>query len=1039
MARFAGNFFLSRSLPKLLDLFGFAGPPLVATASLVALQGLEPAHGLLSAALLGAAFGFASLHLFPPPRRRDWLGPLVLGGLAFGLGTLLPALVSLATELGWSWLPRLSAVLLGLFGSRFSGSLGFRRSGELGSPVALASLALFTLPVLYGLLPRLGPNLTGAIGGCFLLAAQLARPPSGGPDSLEPDSASDQREKPTASAALGILLGAGLPLLFLQVGPSFGPTIPSFGEALTGLALGGLLFAALQRRLPIPAGFAALLLLAGAEILLRAPHVVAEAIGVGIPALLADTPLAATLVLISSFALAGVTLSHRETPRPWSIGLGLGLFLLLPGLLQLETALRVIVALTALIALFELATAGAKGRSLLAGTAALLALSLLLLPQPSRGLSTGAAFQSFAQPNSLSHTLRTRSWRDAERLDAPNGSVLWSRTGDDLEWWLGGRHHEDNKQTLASDHLFAALPILLGYELAETLLIHPGSGSVLHPARSLTPSVRTWAQSAAHRYFLQAEAREQAAADPSVRVEVGLPVVQESRANRLLLVDLPSPWQPGGIQAWSEVTIRRHRGLLGKQGVALYRLPLNQVAGPSLASFVRGLADSFLGVDAWLDPSGGDHLFLLARLDDGPLDAGSVLRNWTREGLRRELRGAALREPVDLLERHLLDREGLLEALGNGPAWSTATSAVLGGVRVRRGGRVLPLAELGKAAPDIDRSWSFESVAEDERAALKDRLEQNAAARGDYLSLLEAIALGDSVGALALAARVADTSTQPSKDLRTLVQPWIDKGDRFFGQRLFDQAHAEYLVALSFSPQDSALRLRLARTQVQLGRLNEAEEAFRDLLDETPSALEPALGLAEVFERTSRFREGADLLEGLEKIHPGDVRLLINLGALHLRLSFGSEDVAGRHNARARVLFQTASSLEPRMARPRAGLAEVFSLLGDHERALVEIDRAIALESNCTYRGWRGQILWQLGQGEPAEKELSAALLDCPENLPALVALGAVLVDRGCYQQGREAWERALAIEPELPAARMNLEQLELSGVEQSLGDTQCR
>ena len=53
-------------------------------------------------------------------------------------------------------------------------------------------------------------------------------------------------------------------------------------------------------------------------------------------------------------------------------------------------------------------SASTDGRSLLAGTAALLALSLLLLPQPSRGLSTGAAFQSFAQPNSLSHTLRIR-------------------------------------------------------------------------------------------------------------------------------------------------------------------------------------------------------------------------------------------------------------------------------------------------------------------------------------------------------------------------------------------------------------------------------------------------------------------------------------------------------------------------------------------------------------------------------------------------------------------------------------------------------
>ena len=154
-----------------MDLFGFAGPALVASASLAALQGLEPGHGFLSAALLGAAIGYSSGHLFPASERREWLGPVVLGGLAFALGSLVPALTALAAELSWSWLPKLATVFVAVLGARFSRSLGLSRSGALGSPVALASLALCTLPVVYGLLPRLGPSLTGAIGGCFLLAS----------------------------------------------------------------------------------------------------------------------------------------------------------------------------------------------------------------------------------------------------------------------------------------------------------------------------------------------------------------------------------------------------------------------------------------------------------------------------------------------------------------------------------------------------------------------------------------------------------------------------------------------------------------------------------------------------------------------------------------------------------------------------------------------------------------------------------------------------------------------------------------------------
>jgi len=127
------------------------------------------------------------------------------------------------------------------------------------------------------------------------------------------------------------------------------------------------------------------------------------------------------------------------------------------------------------------------------------------------------------------------------------------------------------------------------------------------------------------------------------------------------------------------------------------------------------------------------------------------------------------------------------------------------------------------------------------------------------------------------------------------------------------------------------------------------------------------------------------------------------------------------------------------MAEPHGGLAEVFSLLGEHDRALTEIDRAIALDNQCTYRGWRGQILWELGRGMEAEQTLQQALLKCPDHLPALIALGGVLVNRGCYRQGREAWERVGLLDPGNRAALGNLEQLTLSGVEKSFGDKRCR
>ena len=168
----------------------------------------------------------------------------------------------------------------------------------------------------------------------------------------------------------------------------------------------------------------------------------------------------------------------------------------------------------------------------------------------------------------------------------------------------------------------------------------------------------------------------------------------------------------------------------------------------------------------------------------------------------------------------------------------------------------------------------------------------------------------------------------------------------------------------------------------------------------------------------------------MEKSHPGSFPLLVNLGFGQMQLARGSDTNVSKRLTRARVLFQRASALEPGRPEARAGLGEVYFRMGQHQRALGELDRALLLSDSCHYRSWRGHALFALGRVEEAEPEVQTALLACPNLIDALVLLGNITADQSRYQRAREAWEQVLTMDPDNTAARFNLDQLEQSGVE---------
>jgi tetratricopeptide (TPR) repeat protein len=1033
-----------------------AALPVVVCAFLGATHGL-PAENLGAVAvLIGAAIGLGVATrpgLGDPPTPSDRVGSPIAFAIALAGA---PWWITASDHVG-SWLaarsglwlvaPALTALVTGTVVALLARRIDRRR---LPDPTAAATaVALGLLPCVNGLLPIAGLLPLTALALLLLLPAAILPAAERGASAAPPAAASPGDVQDRSGLRFGLLAGGGLPLLLLTCGPLFGPGPGWFAEAATGGAAGlavGWLLARRRPRVGLAIGLVAPLVLIGAlEAMGRAPTFAAWWMERELPLLIGGAVIApALLTALCCFAL-GLTAGPTGPRSGVGVVIGVGAWLLLPGLLGPDLALKTAAAAIALASLPLVLSDLHPGWRALAAVGAGGALACFALPSPPTGARAAAPYASYADPGGLVHVNRVATWREASSRVGVRGSV---HVLDDLApptWWARGRSVHQDRERRGSDAFLAHLPGLLrGDPPTSTLVLGLGHGGSLDSARRATAGLVTAQEaSPAHRWLVQSRGswNQDVAADPAVRFASTDALARGGDVRfDAILVDLPAQWAPGGPSAWSRRRIRRVSAGLAPHGIAVFRLPLDGLSGDELAAFAADLSDVFPGVTGWLDPSGASSLLLAARAEAGPVDAGAVFRAWTRRAVAEDLGQAALFGPPDVLDRLVTDRDGLLAISAEGIRRDRLAIAVVSAARVRAGRRALPLATLGTASGDAAHLFDLSTVPPADRAELKERLDRSASRRADYLALLEALSGGDSVTAMETAQRIAEAGEDSTKDLRTLIAPWVDRCRQYRAQGLLDQARGECLIAVSFSPVDPEANLLLADVYRLQGDLERAEDLYVGVAERDSSSLGAALGLSAIRERQGRLVDAATLLEEAEKLHTGNGLLLNNLGSLYLRMArrTPNDEEADSFANLARTRFQAAATLEPRMAQPRAGLAEVYAALGEHDRALVEIDRALALQPGCAWRGPRLQIIRELGEGDQAEVEVDRALFDCPNDLVLLGTKGLLLADRGCYTQAKQQWERVLQLDPDNEAASTNLRSLEASGALER-GDADCR
>ncbi len=738
--------------------------------------------------------------------------------------------------------------------------------------------------------------------------------------------------------------------------------------------------------------------------------------------------------LVTGLGAGSVSRGARGADVALGVAVGLGLYRLLPGLLGAEEALHALVIVCALAA-FPIAlggkTAASRAGALLVPVLA--TGSVFLPPPPGVDLSAFAPWTAYANAGDLTAIERGASTSDVVRAASTEGAIaLATRKGAPLRAQVGGSRIGWSEREVHADRFFGHLPLLMQEGEPRRVLVQGlGSGHTVDALRRTTPARievvepnREWVRLLAEHSPLV----RGALADPAVRLTAISPLGSDERYDAIL-IDLPAPWVFGAGAALSRSRVRGVRASLQEGGVAVFRITLADVSADDLARAASQIGTSFGTVVAWLDPLAADHLLLTAWEDRRRVPVAAMRTGWKRPSVSDDLVAAGLPALVDVLERALSDRDGLVLLAERTAGRDAAGAAIVGGARVRRGRAAVALASLAQAGRSPQLLFDFGGLPTDVAEALEERLEAGTQTRTSYLQLLGFLAEGKSKEAMGLAVQLSNSSANPARDLRSLIAPWLRRGNAQLRSGNFESARSELVTAWRFSPKDREVNLALARTYRSLDQLDEAVNHVRQILDDAPADLEATLVLADIRVAQGKLGDAVTLLEAAEPLHPGDERLLTNLGYLLTQLAVGSDETIRRRLARARVLFQRAAALAPGLSQPRAGLAEVFYRLDDQTLALREIDRALALEESCHYRSSRGHILAASGELVGAEAELQRALLACPESVQALVMLGAVLADQRKLVEAKQSWERALAIDPDNAAARTNIEAFEAHGL----------
>ncbi|MEZ0225685.1 MAG: tetratricopeptide repeat protein [Alphaproteobacteria bacterium] len=214
------------------------------------------------------------------------------------------------------------------------------------------------------------------------------------------------------------------------------------------------------------------------------------------------------------------------------------------------------------------------------------------------------------------------------------------------------------------------------------------------------------------------------------------------------------------------------------------------------------------------------------------------------------------------------------------------------------------------------------------------------------------------------------------------------------------------------APKSQTQDIQSAVSLHQQGRLDEAEQAYRDILRQNPNNFDASHLLGAIFLQKGDAA-GAIVQIGLAlQIKPKISTAHLNLGNAQRRMG---------QNEAAIESYDRAIALEPQLANAFLQKGMALRMLSRLDEALANYDRAIDLQQQSAETFFsRGMLLMNMRRHPEAVDSLDKALSLRPDFTQALVARGNALFSLQKYDEALASYDKALQLNPRLADAWNN-------------------